>query len=63
MGKVRFGRIVVREPGDGYMLTSEALDELEDSHPKLALRLHKLMAGTLANQVVSRNKLITQFVK
>ena len=63
VGKVRFGRIVVREPGDGYMLTSEALDELEDSHPKLALRLHKLMAGTLANQVVSRNKLITQFVK
>jgi hypothetical protein len=36
---------------------------LEESHPKLAVRLHKLLAGTLANQVVSRNKLITQFIK
>ena len=63
VGKVRFGRIVVREPGSGYCLSAEALETLEASHPRLAMRLHKLLAGTLANQVVSRNKLITQFVK
>ena len=63
VGKVRFGRIVVREPGDGYCLSADALELLEESHPKLAVRLHKLLAGTLANQVVSRNKLITQFIK
>jgi len=63
VGKVRFGRIVVREPGGGFCLTAVSLVELETNFPKLALRLHKLMAGTLANQVVSRNKLITQFVK
>jgi hypothetical protein len=53
----------VREPGGGFCLTAVSLVELETNFPKLALRLHKLMAGTLANQVVSRNKLITQFVK
>ena len=63
VGRVRFGRIVVREPGDGYCLSAEALEALERSHPRLAVRLHKLLAGTLANQVVSRNKLITQFIK
>ena len=63
VGKVRFGRIVVREPGDGYCLSADALELLEESHPRLAVRLHKLLAGTLANQVVSRNKLITQFIK
>ena len=63
VGKVRFGRIVVREPGSGYCLSAEALETLEASHPRLAMRLHKLLAGTLANQVVSRNKLITQFIK
>ena len=63
VGRVRFGRIVVREPGDGYCLSAEALEALERSHPRLAVRLHRLLAGTLANQVVSRNKLITQFIK
>jgi len=62
-GNVRFGRIVVREPGEGYCLTAEALEGVEETHPRVAVRLHKVMAGTLANQVVSRNKLITQFVK
>ena len=63
VGRVRFGRILVREPGSGYCLSAEALETLEASHPRLAVRLHKLLAGTLANQVVSRNKLITQFIK
>ena len=26
VGRVRFGRIVVREPGDGYCLSAEALE-------------------------------------
>ena len=60
---MRFRRIVVREPGDGPSLSAEALEALERAHPRLAVRLHKLLAGTLANQVVSRNKLITQFIK
>jgi hypothetical protein len=36
---------------------------LEVSHPFLAMKLHRLMAGTLADQVISRNKLITQYVR
>ena len=63
VGKVRFGRIVVEKSGEGYCLRESEVRELEEHHPRLALRLHKLMAGTLANQVISRNKLLTQYVK
>jgi hypothetical protein len=63
VGKVRFGRILVEREGSAYVLTEAKMAALEENHPRLAIKLHKLMAGTLANAVVSRNKLITQFVK
>ena len=63
VGNVRFGRTVVEKSGRGYCIRESDVRELEEHHPALALRLHKLMAGTLANQVVSRNKLLTQYVK
>jgi len=60
VGQVRFGRIVVEKGGTGYVLDEETMERLERESPALAMRLHKVMAGTLANQVISRNKLITQ---
>jgi len=63
VGQVRFGRIVVEKGGTGYVLDEETMERLERESPALAMRLHKVMAGTLANQVVSRNKLITQYVR
>lgn len=63
VGKVRFGRILVEREGSAYVLTEAKMAALEENHPRLAIKLHKLMAGTLANAVISRNKLITQFVK
>ena len=59
VGQVRFGRIVVEKGGTGYVLDEETMERLERESPALAMRLHKVMAGTLANQVISRNKLIT----
>jgi len=63
VGKVRFGRILVEREGSAYVLTEAKMAALEENHPRLAIKLHKLMAGTLANAVISRHKLITQFVK
>ena len=62
VGQVRFGRIVVEKGGTGYVLDEETMERLERESPALAMRLHKVMAGTLANQVISRNKLITQYL-
>ena len=45
------------------MLGEDDVAALEKSHPLLALKLHRMMAGYLANQVISRNKLITQYVR
>ena len=63
VGQVRFGRIVVEKGGGGYVLELATMDRLERENPALAMRLHKVMAGTLANQVISRNKLITQYIR
>ena len=63
VGQVRFGRIVVEKGGGGYVLDEATMDRLERENPALAMRLHKVMAGTLANQVISRNKLITQYIR
>ena len=63
VGQVRFGRIVVEKGGGGYVLDEATIDRLERENPALAMRLHKVMAGTLANQVISRNKLITQYIR
>jgi hypothetical protein len=63
VGQVRFGRIVVEKGGSGYVLELATMDRLERENPALAMRLHKVMAGTLANQVISRNKLITQYIR
>ena len=60
-GKVRFGRIVVEKSGGGFVLTESDVAALEEEHPAVAMKLHRVMAGTLANQVISRNKLITQY--
>ena len=60
VGQVRFGRIVVESGGTGYVLDEETMERLERESPALAMRLHKVMAGTLANQVISHNKLITR---
>ena len=63
VGQVRFGRIVVEKGGGGYVLELATMDRLERENPALAMRLHKVMAGTLANQVISRNKLINQYIR
>ena len=63
VGQVRFGRIVVEKGGSGYVLELATMDRLERENPALAMRLQKVMAGTLANQVISRNKLITQYIR
>jgi len=61
VGKVRFGRIVVERSGKGYVLGEADVAAMEAEHPAVAMKLHRVMAGTLANQVVSRNTLITQY--
>lgn len=63
VGKVRFGRLVVERPGSGYVMYEDDVEALEKKHPYLALKFHRMMAGTLANSVISRNKLITQYVR
>ena len=45
------------------VLGEDDVAALEVSHPVLAMKLHRMMAGNLANQVISRNKLITQYVR
>ena len=63
VGKVRFAHLVVEQSGSGYVLRESDVASLELTHPLLAMKLHRMMAGHLADQVISRNKLITQYVR
>jgi len=59
VGAVRFGRIVVERSGGGYVLREEDVQALETSHPLIAMKMHRMMAGNLANQVRSIQKFFT----
>lgn len=61
IGKVRFGRTVVERSGKGYVLWEPDVAAMESEHPAEAMKLHRMMAGTLTNPVISRTKLITEY--
>lgn len=62
-GAVRFADVRVAEEGSAWVMDTDSVEWIELEQPELAAAFHRVMASHLADTLVSRNRLVSQYYR